>query len=286
MRTFEFKPLPVEIEVKDLSFAKEFPKLLGRPHKAIFYQIIWITRGKAMFRIDFREIVVSAGELLIISSGQVCEFDTKSDYSGRIILFTSTFLMMTELDSGFLHTAEILNPFSLNKTVPVCPQLTENLIALLAEELKRPTDSFQTGIAQSYLRVILFEAERQIGASYPPVKNTIGRRFYDAVEQHFRESRSVGFYAGLLGISENTLYRTMKRLAGNTPKGYIDSRLLLEAKRLLSYSGFSVKEISLVLGFDEPTNFSKYFHKHAGIPPTQFRDSLKKENRQRTLTFI
>lgn len=146
IRTFEFKSLPIEIEVKDLRFVKELPKLLGKPHKATFYQYIWLTGGGATFRIDFRDITIKSNEILIISAGQVCEFDTKSDYSGKIIMFTGTFFTMTELDSNFLHTSEILNPVSLNKAVSICPQLAGNLTTLLDEELKHPVDKFQAGL--------------------------------------------------------------------------------------------------------------------------------------------
>ncbi|MDR2915138.1 MAG: helix-turn-helix transcriptional regulator [Tannerella sp.] len=276
IRTFEFKALPIEIEVKDLRFAKELPKLLGQPHKATFYQIIWLTEGDATFRIDFREITIRSNEILIISAGQVCEFDITSEYYGKIILFTSSFFTVTELDSNFLHTCEILNPVSLNKTVPICPQLAENLTVLLDKELKHPVDDFQTGIAQSYLRVILLETERQVTASYSPVINNVGRKFYNAVEQHFREKRNTEFYVNLLGVNEKVLSKEVKTLTGNTPKIYIDSRIILEAKRLLSYSSLSIKEVGYKLGFDEPTNFNKYFRKHTGITPAQFRDSTKK----------
>ncbi len=139
---------------------RELPKLLRQPHKATFYQIVWLTEGKAVFRIDFRDITIRANKILIISAGQVCELDTYSDYSGKIILFTDAFFTMTELDSNFLYTSEILNPVSLNKTVPICPCLAENLTTLLCEELKHSVNKFQTGIAQSYLRIILLEAER------------------------------------------------------------------------------------------------------------------------------
>lgn len=276
IRTFEFKALPIEIEVKDLRFAKELPKLLGQPHKATFYQIIWITDGEAIFRIDFRDITIQSNEILIISAGQVCEFDTKSNYSGKLILFTGAFFTMTELDSNFLHTAEILNPVSLNKTVFICPQLTGNLTALLDEELKHSVDKFQAGIAQSFLRVLLLETERQLAANPSSLSNNIGRKFYNAVEQHFKENRNTEFYVNLLGVNEKALSKEVKALTGNTPKIYIDSRIILEAKRLLSYSNLSIKEVGFELGFDEPTNFNKYFRKHTGITPTQFRDSTKK----------
>lgn len=273
IRTFDFKPLSIEIEVKDLKFIKELPKLLGNPHKASFYQIVWVTEGEAKFRIDFRDIHIKANEILVIASGQVCEFDTKSDYSGKLILFTSTFFTITEQDSNILHTSEILNPINLNRTIAICPLMITNLIALLEEELQFPRDNFQVMIAQNYLRVILLQAERQHTSSYPPLISSVGRKFYNAVELYFKENRNTDFYVKKLGINEKALSKEIKMLTGKTPKIYIDSRVILEAKRLLSYSSLSVKEIGGKLGFDEPTNFNKYFRKRTNLTPNEFRDS-------------
>ncbi|MCD8186500.1 MAG: AraC family ligand binding domain-containing protein, partial [Rikenellaceae bacterium] len=139
---FDFKALPIEIEVKDLKFIRELPKLLGKPHKANFYQIVWLAEGKSVFRIDFRDIPIKANEILMISAGQVCEFDTTSDYSGKLILFTGSFFTVTELDAAFLYTSEILNPVNLNRTVSLCPKLSETIIALLGEELKKNYGQF------------------------------------------------------------------------------------------------------------------------------------------------
>jgi hypothetical protein len=276
IRTFGFKPSLIEIELKDLKFVRELPKLLGEPHKAAFYQLIWITEGKAVFKIDFREITIKKNETLIISAGQICEFDTTPNYSGKMILFTESFFTVSELDSTFLYTSEILNPVSLNKTVRPDKQLMEILLFLLNKELKQVADSFQIAIAQSYLRIILFEIERILTASFPSVINDLGRKFYNSVEQYFRSNRNTKFYVKLLRVNEKTLSREVKALTGKTPKIYIDSRIILEAKRLLSYSNLSVKEIGFELGFDEPTNFNKYFRKHMDMTPVQFRDSMKK----------
>jgi AraC family transcriptional regulator, transcriptional activator of pobA len=59
---------------------------------------------------------------------------------------------------------------------------------------------------------------------------------------------------------------------GKTPKEIIDDRILLEAKRILAHTTESIKEISYYLGFEEPTNFIKYFKKHASVTPTEFRE--------------
>lgn len=275
IRTFEFSALPIEIEVKDLKFIKELPKLLGKPHKTTFYQLLWVTVGEAVFRIDFRDIRIKTDEVLIITSGQVCEFDTTSDYSGKIILFTSSFFTVTEQDSNFLYASEILNPVNLNRTITVCPLMINNLMSLLEEELKLSPDNYQTRIAQSYLRVILLEAERQHTSSHPPLLNSIGRKFYNAVERYFKENRNTEYYVRMLGVNEKVLSKEIKMLTGKTPKAYIDSRVTLEAKRLLSYSSLSVKEIGGKLGFDEPSNFNKYFRRQTNLTPVEFRDSTR-----------
>ncbi|WP_459640649.1 helix-turn-helix domain-containing protein [Flavobacterium sp. CGRL2] len=62
-------------------------------------------------------------------------------------------------------------------------------------------------------------------------------------------------------------------MLGKTPKEIIDDRVMLEAKRLLAHTNENVKEISYELGFEEPTNFIKYFRKHSNSTPVEFRES-------------
>jgi AraC-like DNA-binding protein len=66
-----------------------------------------------------------------------------------------------------------------------------------------------------------------------------------------------------------------KTVVHQTAKAFIDSFVILEAKRLLVATTLSVKEISYECGFDEPTNFLKYFKKHTNLTPTQFRKTLQ-----------
>ena len=72
------------------------------------------------------------------------------------------------------------------------------------------------------------------------------------------------------------LSNALQTVIGKTAKQFIEGRILLEAKRMLVYSNESIKEITFQLGFDEPTNFTKYFSKNADMPPVQFRRAMKK----------
>ncbi len=271
IQTFEFKKLPIEIEVKDLKFVKELPELLGHPHKATFFQIVWLTSGEAEFNIDFRKILMKENELLIITPGQVCSFDVESEYTGKLILFTNSFFNISEIDSNFMYTSEIFNPVRLNKTITICPKLISNLTDLLENELKQGDTNYKIEIAQSFLRIMLFESERQFTKTTDLAVNNVARLFYNAVEQHYKENKNTEFYVHLLNVNEKILSREVKAISGKTPKVYIDSRTILEAKRLLIYSSLSIKEIGYILGFDEPSYFNKYFKKHTKLTPLEFR---------------
>nr|WP_319397447.1 helix-turn-helix transcriptional regulator [uncultured Carboxylicivirga sp.] len=271
IQIFNFKKLPIEIEVKDLKFVKELPELLGRPHKATFFQIVWLTTGEAVFNIDFKEITIKENELLIITPGQVCAFDVHSDYTGKLILFTNSFFSISEMDANFMYTSEIFNPVRRNKVISLCPILISDLTDLLENELKQGDKNYQLEIAQSYLRIILFESERQFSKTTNIPVNNVARLFYNAVEHHYKENKNTEFYVDLLNVNEKVLSREVKAIIGKTPKVYIDSRTILEAKRLLIYSNFSIKEVGYDLGFEEPSYFNKYFKKHTKLTPVEFR---------------
>ncbi|MCD8165039.1 MAG: AraC family transcriptional regulator [Bacteroides sp.] len=251
------------------------PYLFRGPARADFYQIIWLTQGTATFTVDFREIEIKAGEIFIISANQVYGFNVISSYEGKMILFTSSFFTQTELDARILHTSELLNPVNLNRIVRLNETFPESIARILKSEVKQPTDFFQPYIAQNLLSALLLMCERVLTQDTSPLFHrkdlTIGRIFSDEVEKYFKTEHLVLFYQDKMAIGEKLLSQEVKKMTGQTPKNYIDNRIILEAKRLLTYSSMSVKEISLELGFDEPTNFNKFFRKNVGITPVTFR---------------
>jgi AraC family transcriptional regulator, transcriptional activator of pobA len=100
------------------------------------------------------------------------------------------------------------------------------------------------------------------------------RQFNLLVEQHFRTEHEVQFYAGELFKSPKTLTNTFARFNAGSPLQIIHQRLILEAKRLLNYTDYSVKEIAQSLGFDDASHFTKFFKNHLSISPSDFKRTL------------
>jgi AraC-like DNA-binding protein len=96
-------------------------------------------------------------------------------------------------------------------------------------------------------------------------------QFKALIEKNYKEQRPVIYYTKLLHVSIKVLSKTTQEIVGRTPKQLIDDRVLLEAKRLLVNSTNAGKTIGYELGFNEPTNFIKYFRRHTGMTPVDFR---------------
>jgi len=75
-------------------------------------------------------------------------------------------------------------------------------------------------------------------------------------------------------MSEKTLSRLCVTATGVPAKAVINQRLTLEAKRLLAHTTLAVQVIGRDLGFEEATNFVKFFRKEAGMTPLAFRQGV------------
>ena len=103
------------------------------------------------------------------------------------------------------------------------------------------------------------------------------RRFTQLVEQHYREHPKIEDLAHKLGISVSHLNGTCRELGGQPALQIMHDRQLLEAKRLLTYTSMTINEMSDVLGFSDPTNFSRLFRRRVGFSPKVFREQLNAE---------
>lgn len=131
-------------------------------------------------------------------------------------------------------------------------------------------------VVDAYLRVILVEAYRASQADSaqgeaPPASQRAFARFSELVETHFRDRWTVNDYALALGMSRDRLGDICRRSHGLGPKELIDRRVAVEARHQLETSSNSIQEISNLLGFGSPPQFTRFFHRRVGMTPGAFR---------------
>jgi len=97
------------------------------------------------------------------------------------------------------------------------------------------------------------------------------KEFNYLVEKHFKSLTQVKGYAKLLNKSPKTLSNIFKKHINITPLQIINNRRLLEAKRHLNYTDYTIQEISDELNFKDVQSFSHFFSRNEGTSPSTFR---------------
>ncbi len=279
IQKYNFKEgLPQEFEIInfDLLFNK-FSEEIKKPHRVEFYQIFWFQEGSPTHLVDFKPIKVNPNSLLFINKNSVQLFDTKTRFKGKAILFTDNFYCKTKLDTQFLKTTILFNDLLSVTQINISRSIIETIFKQLETESKSMKDEYQAEIIRNDLRNLLLHSERERKKQdFVELEKDMNLEyaliFKDLLEHNFIEHKNVGFYATKMNISTKRLNQTTSKTFGKSPKNIIDDRVLLECKRLLAHTNESVKEIAYSLGFEEPTNFIKYFKKHAGETPNSFSE--------------
>lgn len=107
-------------------------------------------------------------------------------------------------------------------------------------------------------------------------RHRISAQFFDAIVKHYQQEHSVAFYAELLCLSPKYFSDVIKQETGHGAKYWIESYIIIEAKRLLrTQKNLNMQEISALLGYDDQTTFSRSFKKVAGETPSSFRQRHK-----------
>lgn len=283
IKKYPFKDgLPHEFEFVDLSVVLQSKRnLLTTPHRAQFYHILWIEKGEGTHFIDFKPINIEDNLIVFVPHNCVNLYDNKGIYHGKSIIFTNNFFCKNDDDIKFLHSSMLFSDLYDVAKIHVHQQMHDLKIIMDAMEVEynKTPDSNQYQILHNMLHIFLLQAEREMHKQgykehTPSINLNYLLLFKETLEKNFQKEKSVNKYASGLNISEKQLHKATTLLLDKTPKQIIDERIILEAKRLLIYSNHSVKEIAYNLGYQEPTNFIKYFRKHTHSTPTEFREQF------------
>ncbi|MEO1520717.1 MAG: AraC family transcriptional regulator [Cyanobacteria bacterium J06633_2] len=256
-----------------------------QPHRLHFHALILFTQGQGSHGIDCIDYPVKAGTLIHVCASQIHHFGHTQELAAFIVLFLPAALPTNLLG---LSTS-ISSPLSWSTIQYVWPSVTSLQLShtqILKQHIElletyQTTDSGQScQAAAQYLlwSVIAFASQVAVESKNHHQSKLIDPRFLEFVElleQSFESCRNVKWYAERIGYSPKTLHRTCIATVGKSPKAMINERVMIEAQRRLLFGKTTVNEVGQSLGFEETTNFVKFFRRLAGQSPDEFRMSLQ-----------
>ncbi|KMQ66546.1 hypothetical protein ACM46_03180 [Chryseobacterium angstadtii] len=243
------------------------PEKFNDIHRHNFFEIIWFIRVHENSRVelDFENHHLHNNQICIIAPGQV--FNMKLKGEKGYVLAVSREIFKEACDIEMILTAGTI-PFTLDlQSVEAC----NTVISLIEKEYEGPS---RIGLLKTYLRAFCIMITDQINRQDSSINGR--QRIEDLVsliEENYLVQRETGFYAEQIGISTHHLNDIVRLSRGTTVKKMIAQRLVLEAKRELSFGALTVKEIAFKLGFSDASYFSRFFKKHTGQNPDRFKNT-------------
>lgn len=255
-------------------------------HKHTFYEILWVDEGESRQTIDFQSYELKPKSLFFISPGQVHEFEAWQELKGGTIMFTEEFFLQNQQNKNKLFELAFLDNVYFNPGLLLqCEDYTlfRNYIDLLLIEKNRASSSSE--IMQLLLNILLLQVQRSIETRQPlnsSKRNIIlFKQFRSLLETSFRDGVTANDYAYKLNITRHHLNRIVKEITGNTVTDVIRGRSILEAKRMLLFSDFSVSEIASNLNYFDSSYFSKIFKSVNGYAPLEFKSLMFQKYRRK-----
>lgn len=252
---------------------------LRAPQRIEFYQLICVSEGTCMHTVDFKPVRCEPGTLLMLRPAQAQQFGPETDWNGWIVIFRPEFLLPLKTD-GVLSDMKMTVDL---EALPNVLQLNEDEARALASTMMQmhrdagsPASSDLHNLLRHQLyalllRLRIFHGQQEARKGTISATLTRFKRFQLLVERNFSQWHQVADYAKVIGCSEKSLNRAVADIVGTTAKVFIASRINLEAKRLLAHTAMPIGLISDQVGFDEATNFVKFFKREVGCSPGDFR---------------
>ena len=264
-------------------FYEKYNSAFLTPPKVLkFYEILFIEEGEGVHYIDFETYNFKKGSILFVGKNQVHSWQKHRSSEGYIILFTENFLyknqlQFNELTYSYPYNTALYSPITTISKKHYNTFLS--LIELINEEYKNITYQVQQEVLQTLLRTLILKVKSKL-QPVAPVENEnkeLFIAFQKALDQHIFHTRNAIDYIQMLGCSSHQLTKVVKRFTNKSVKVFIDSILILHAKRLLAENQNNVNEVSYLIGFNETTNFIKFFKKHTNQTPSQFKRIITKQ---------
>ena len=265
------------IEFADYTF-------FGQHFRSDHFAVMLVTSGSVEMSVNLRPFKLKKNELVIAAPNAIKQMIGAAQSSkGMVVHFTIHYLNQAGLPK---RSHDLLNYFSSQykpnwDLEPKDALVIERYMRDMFELCKQASRPFGKEQLNHIFLAFLYEIGMQGQKYSPPLIGHLTRkeelviRFANLVSNHFRQERTVLFYADALNVTPKHLTETVKEINGKSAGEIIDDFVILESKLLLEKPENTIAQVADVLNFSDQSFFGKYFKRFTGISPKEYKTSVR-----------
>jgi len=253
------------------------------PHTPVLYEpcIVIVLQGKKTGLMGGREFTYDPGHYLVVSVPLPFTSQTIASHEEPLLAMSVSLdvALIAELliemgERGISDTEKAGIMFS----TPLGDELADTVYRLLvALSDKEKARILGPGILKELYYRVLIDTQ---GASIRAALSGKGhfRQIATAIRTmhtRFMENIDIDMLAKVAGMSAPSFHRHFRAFTGTTPKQYLISIRLHQARFLMVKSNVTASEAALRVGYVSPTQFSREFSRFFGCPPQKEAHRLR-----------
>lgn len=264
------------------SFVVETLDNIHNPHtgcqKIADLFLLFCLEGTAEVEVDLQKYTLVRNTQLLIMPGVSLQVERVGDDFRCLYVGCSNNLfneMTNSLDPTFFHFLKDNPGVILNE---IESDHLRNMVRLMRTVYNDKENCYRRQMARNYIQNMLFHFYSRTQhlfmrneEKWVNRKEELFKRFVQLVHQHCTTQREVSFYARKLNITPRYLSSIVQTISGETTKDIIDRHVVTEIKIMLRNSSLNIQEISNRMKFADQSFFGRYFKKHTGMSPMQYR---------------
>lgn len=260
-----------------LNYVTSLP-IVGEQYISPYYVISLCERGTVEVEYDMKQFVFHPNDFTIMPGGHVVRnIGFSDDYRVRLIAVSDEFIekfKMRNVEHFNAHSKYYMTHPSYHLTDEQFRQMNQ------AFDLLESVSRIE-GICHDRMLLHVFHTILMMRYDYSPIpvdvlekdRFDLSTRFLEAVARHYQESHNVDYYARMFNLSPKYFSTLIKSEIGIGASECIDRYLTLQAKTLLTdRQHLTIQQIGYMLGFNEPTSFSRFFKQRTGTTPSEYRE--------------
>lgn len=246
-------------------------------------KFIWNRNEKAIsMQVDGSNILLRSNQVLCCTYVQKVAYEPEDNFRLILLSFNKAFYCIHTNDAevscnGLLFFGSDFTPVI---QIDDFEQQSLNTLIKVLEEEFNTIDRNQEEMLRLLLKRFIIKCTRiarkqLIKGDLPEARIDIIRQFNVLVEEHFKSLKQVADYAALMNRSPKTLTNVFRQYKSKSPLQVIHDRIVLEARRMLIFTDKTAKEIAWDLGFEDPSQFSRFFKKNNLLSIQDFKEKHK-----------
>ena len=277
-RLYMYESYQADILVADLNSQDVF---LNDPVRVNALQVLLVLEGSIDLSIDYVLFQASTNTVVTIMPTHITKVMKYSpNFKGRLMAVSRAFLEQSRMPN---HSSSMIQYMKIRKNPTILLQeseiktLDESMLRL-RQTILQTSHHLQRLLIQNTLMGFFIEmgnifSERKEYNTPPSLtrKEELFESFLRILYMYCKEQHVVSFYAEQLYITPQYLSLILKELTGRSANKWIDEALMQEAKILLKAPQATVQQVADALHFSDQSTFGKFFKKHAGMSPMEYR---------------